>query len=175
MDANDVKKTVVCLVVGAGLVAAVGSAAVMASSGAQAADAGHTSAVVASAAEAGRTRAMPGFVAVSQVEGRFSVSQTEVTPNDQIRSAFRTVTAALCGSAPADEVPAAGDWTVEVGGSGVPRQFTATMQQLAEEASETYLMGCACSVNLAGGKGIVNAEVEGMSIASIAALAGVAY
>lgn len=49
----------------------------------------------------------------------------------------------------------------------------ATVEDLAsEDGAASYTVGCACSSNVAGGGAIVNADVSGVSLASVAQRVG---
>lgn len=157
MNANQ-KKTA-CAALGTGLAAIMGGGAIAAPALADAA-------TIESVESQGQ-----GVVQVSDVQGEFSASQDAVTPTSAIRTVFRTATTALCASLPTYDDVVSGEWKVEVTGD-VSQGYTATMQELAEEADQIYLMGCACSSNQPGGGAIANAEMEGVSIAAIAARAG---
>lgn len=113
-----------------------------------------------------------GLVRFSNVEGTFSFDQNTVTPLERIASMFRNASAALCASLPTYDLPEA-SWPITVGGSASDHEFTATVDQMAVyEDAMSYIMGCACASNLPGGGAIVNAEVQGVTLESIAQQAG---
>lgn len=110
------------------------------------------------------------IVRVANVSGDFSFDQTTATGNDVIASVFKKATAALCSSLPDYDVNAV-DRSIAVGGD-VAQSFEATVEEMADaEGAESYLLGCACASNVPGGGAIVNAEVEGVSLESVLALA----
>ena len=109
-------------------------------------------------------------VRVANVQGSFSFDQTTVSENSVIANIFQKATAALCSSLPDYDVREA-DRTIAVGGD-VSQEFEATVDDMAEaEGAESYTIGCACASNVPGGGAIVNAEVEGVALESVLALA----
>lgn len=110
------------------------------------------------------------LVSVPHVQGAFAFTQAKTSSTAQIAAAFKGASRAVCGTvlAPAAEVLPR---PVQV--TGGTRDFEATVDEMAQEGQvERRLLGCACMGNPAGGDDIVNAEVEGVTIASIARLAG---
>lgn len=112
-----------------------------------------------------------GLVMVANVRGEFTATQDELTPTQRIASVFRKATSALCSSLPDYDV------TAQQGGISVKgdisKPFSATVSEMAEEEGSTsYTLKCACASNIPGGGAIANARVEGVSLASIAAMAG---
>lgn len=109
-------------------------------------------------------------VQVADVQGEFAFNQAETTPVASIRAAFQKV-ATLCNAVVT--ASAAVDLPVSVGGD-VPAPYTATIAEMAEQAGPTMqLMGCSCTANPVGGRAIANAEVSGVSVADMLALAGI--
>lgn len=116
-------------------------------------------------------QAQADLTAVAHVQGSFSFSQDEATPNQTIKQVFQKTSAALCNVTAAQRsfVDA---FLISVGGD-VPAPFEATVSQLVEEQGATVqLMGCSCTSNTAGGWAIANARVSGVSIEAVAAQAG---
>lgn len=107
---------------------------------------------------------------VQRVEGQFSYDQGVTTSNEAIASVFAKAAAALC------------DPSGEPGGSIIARAiqvtcatgacFEATVADMAdEEGADSYTIGCSCATNGPGGGAIANAEVSGVSLATLATLA----
>lgn len=116
-------------------------------------------------------QALSPFVRVANVQGTFAASQDVVTPVSDIMSKFCKAAAAMCASLPDYDVTSV-QGTVSVSGD-VERPFEGTIAQMAEsEGSVSYTLACACASNIPGGGAIVNASVEGVSLASIAVAAG---
>lgn len=108
-------------------------------------------------------------VSAASVEGAFSYDQAVVTPAGDIAGVFMKAANAVCASLP--------DYCVcmqrVVAVSGPAGAFEATVDDMAtEDGAQSYIMGCACASNVAGGGAVANAEVSGVSLASVAALAG---
>lgn len=104
------------------------------------------------------------------VEGQFSYDQGAVTSNAEISSVFAKAAATLCDGAhePAPGVIAqAIKVTCATGGC-----LEATVADLAgEEGADSYVIGCSCASNAPGGGAIANAEVSGITVATLMALA----
>lgn len=138
-------------------------------------------ATVAAAAPADANVPESGIEAVSEVgasdvvktravEGIFSFDQGAVTSTGSIAGTFAKAAAALCAAMPAYEAAAAAQ-AIEVSRDG-ETAFEATVNDMAEsEGAESYTMACACSTNAPGGGAIANAEVEGVSLATILKMA----
>ena len=136
---------------------------------------------VASAAEQGDMQA-PGQISVvdggarehvaahAPVQGAFTFSQDELTPNKTIATVFKTAANALCSSMPRYAEGMAAPSRM---GGDVPHAFTATIGEMTEEGAVSSIIGCACSSNQPGGGAIANAEVSGVPLASIAAKVGI--
>lgn len=109
--------------------------------------------------------ATEGTVEVAQVEGEFAFSQDVVSPNSSISGVFMKAAAAVCASMP--------NYCAVCGGLiDVDGQFDATVADMAdEEGTQSNVLGCSCASNVAGGGAAVNAEVSGVSLASVYALA----
>ena len=117
---------------------------------------------------AAETEAAAG--AVQEVRGQFSYDQGVVTSNETISSVFAKAAAALCDRVgePAEGIVAQVIRVTCATGSC----FEATVADMAdEEGAESYVMGCSCASNVAGGGAIANAEVSGVTLATLMALA----
>lgn len=126
-----------------------------------------TEAAVAVSAQA--EEAYGASESVRAVEGQFSYDQGIVTPNETIFSTFVKAAATLCQSASPEEAAAIAQ-AIQVRCPSGDR-FESTVQDMAgEEDAQSYLIGCSCASNTAGGGAIVNAEVSGVSLASVVAL-----
>lgn len=114
--------------------------------------------------------AAPGKAAVQRVEGQFSYDQGVVTSNETIASVFAKAAATLCQSPEVEGAASAvGPVQVTVAGACL---IQATVGDLAaDEGVDSYIVGCSCASNAPGGGAIANAEVSGVSLASLAALA----
>lgn len=108
---------------------------------------------------------------VRQVQGEFSYDQATVTSNEAIANVFQKAAATLCQTMPeyGVSVAKAGMGIIEV--SGLDGSFSATVDDLADGEDFGAIVGCACATNAPGGGAIANAEVEGVALATIAALA----
>ena len=106
------------------------------------------------------TAAMP-------VEGVFSYDQGIVTSTQAIAEVFNKAAASLCTSLPQYEADAQGR-VLCVKSPGV--SLSATVENMAEDGAESYVIGCACASNGPGGGAIMNAEVSGVSLEAIAGM-----
>ncbi|WP_304426157.1 hypothetical protein [uncultured Adlercreutzia sp.] len=103
------------------------------------------------------------------VEGVFSFSQAATTPTQGIVEVFNKAATTLCAALPQYDVDAQGR---AVCVKSPNTAFVATVDEMgAEDAAESYIIGCACATNGPGGGAIMNAEVEGVSLAAVAAMA----
>lgn len=110
-------------------------------------------------------------VNVANVEGSFAFDQNTVSSNSYIADVFNKAASSLCASMPDYNVKQAGQ-IITVDGM-VDRSFEATVDDMtADEGAVALILACACSSNLAGGGAIANAEVSGVSLESIAQMAG---
>lgn len=104
------------------------------------------------------------------VEGMFSFTQDAVTSTQNISSVFAKAAATLCQAMPAYTCESTAK-TLAISGPATP-EIQATIQDLAaRDGNPGFIMACACATNGPGGGAVANAEVEGASIESIAALA----
>ena len=111
-----------------------------------------------------------GIVSVAQVQGEFTYTQDALTLNDSIANVFMRAAASLCATAP-DKAVACNAVAIAISGD-VANSFIATVGEMSEaDGSTTYTMGCTCASNGPGGGGVANAEVEGVSLASVYAQA----
>lgn len=60
----------------------------------------------------------------------------------------------------------AGEWTISVGGT-VAHSFDASTEEMADEASQTIVLGCSCAGNPADGIASINAEVTGVAVTEL--------
>ncbi|NBJ65848.1 hypothetical protein [Adlercreutzia caecimuris] len=144
------------------------SAVALISGGATVAVAAPTDAanVPVAAIEAASEAGTGDVVKASAVEGAFSFDQNAITGNETFSSMFAKAAAVLCNGLPVYEAQAA-QAAIEVNGVD-GSSFTATVDEMAEaNGAESYTMACACSTNTPGGGAIANAEVEGVSLATI--------
>lgn len=110
-------------------------------------------------------------IRMNRVEGTFSFDQQAVTPTNQITSVFAKAAATLCQAMPGyvSETTAT---SLVLSAPNNP-EIVATIQDLASrDGNPGVVMACACATNAPGGGAVANADVEGASVASLAALAG---
>ncbi|WP_139651320.1 hypothetical protein [Raoultibacter phocaeensis] len=108
---------------------------------------------------------------VANVQGTFGFDQATVSSNAGITQVFAKASAMLCNGLPnygmmtmAQSIMVSGD---------VDTAFAATVSEMAEKTeAKSLLMACACASNIPGGGAIVNAEVSGVTLESLAAMAG---
>ena len=111
--------------------------------------------------------AAPAKGAVADVKGDFGYTQLAVTSTTDITGVFSKAAAVLCAGLP--------DYAVE-GVAGAIQVTGATGMQAtvadmsADEAAQSVLMACACATNTAGGGAVANADVSGVTLATVAAL-----
>ncbi|MCI8425294.1 MAG: hypothetical protein HFJ72_06510 [Adlercreutzia sp.] len=110
------------------------------------------------------------------VEGSFSFTQNAVTENATITSVFSKAAAALCQAMPdyaVQQLAASPAIQVENGQSG--HTYAGTVADMSsEEGSQSFVMACSCASNVAGGGAMANADVSGVSLASIVGLVAAA-
>lgn len=107
---------------------------------------------------------------VREVQGEFSYDQATVTSNEAIANVFQKAAATLCQTMPEYGVTVAKEGMGIIEVSGPDGSFSATVDELADGEDFGAIMGCACATNAPGGGAIANAEVEGVALATIAAL-----
>lgn len=111
--------------------------------------------------------AAKSVVKMANVEGAFSFDQGILSTTAEISGRFTQAAATLCTTMPAyfDSVR---EQPITIGGD-VDSAVSATLSDIAaEEGAEAFEMACSCASNIAGGGAIANAEVEGVSLESIA-------
>lgn len=119
------------------------------------------------------TRADASRVTEAVVEGTFSFTQTEVSPNEWIYKNLAEGSRYLCGARASETAGAecAEDWVLTVDGA-VEKGYSATMQEIAESAAvQAVIMGCACLGNPTDGRAAANALVEGISALTLVTMA----
>ncbi|MED9827104.1 MAG: hypothetical protein UFX72_02320 [Adlercreutzia sp.] len=110
--------------------------------------------------------AIPG---VSSVQGVFTYDQDAVVSTRAIAEVFHRAAAALCTGLPQYEVDGQGG-VVCVKSPGAV--FSATVQDMTEEEGVSCrLIGCSCASNGPGGGAVMNADVSGVALAAVAAMA----
>lgn len=108
--------------------------------------------------------------AVRAVEGQFSYDQGTVTSNETISSVFAKAAATLCDGAHEPTPGVIGQAIKVTCATGCA--FEATVADMAEEeGADSYLIGCSCASNAPGGGAIANAEVSGVTLETLMALA----
>ena len=108
-------------------------------------------------------------VSQANVSGDFAFSQDVVSSNATISGVFAKAANALCASMPDYAVRCACGNVVVVTGDGVSVQ--ANVGELAEvEDAGGFIMGCSCATNVPGGGATVNAEVQGVALATLMGL-----
>lgn len=115
-----------------------------------------------------------GKVEVAEVVGAFGFSQGEITPTEVIAKAMAKAPQYLCGATHAEGFGAADEYaapgSIEVTGA-VGNSFSATIDEMVAEATETLVLGCSCAGNPADGAASVNAEVTGIAVGTLLAVA----
>ncbi|MVN58742.1 hypothetical protein [Adlercreutzia rubneri] len=129
------------------------------------ADAAPTSAV-----EQAAEQTVAETAGIQQVEGQFSYDQGVTTSTEAIASVFAKAAATLC-AAPGESAPAAAAGPIEVTAEGACLIQATVGDLAADEGADSYTIGCSCATNGPGGGAIANAEVSGVSLATLAALA----
>lgn len=109
--------------------------------------------------------------AVARVQGSFAFDQATISSAESITTVFGKAAATLCGGLPSYGVNAVAH-AIAVSGD-VDAAFEATVSDMAADAeTRELIMACACASNIAGGGAIANAEVSGVTLESLAAMAG---
>lgn len=108
----------------------------------------------------------PENVQAVKVEGVFNYDQTVMSSHKNISDVFIKASTALCNAMPNyGGVELAR--VISISGENTP-SFEGTLGEIAQQTEEgTMIMACACSSNIAGGGAIINAEVSGVSVASL--------
>ena len=107
---------------------------------------------------------------VQRVEGQFSYDQGVVTSNETIASVFAKAAATLC-QATADGYGVYTAQAIKVSVAGSPAMEATVAEMAEDEGADSYVLGCSCASNAPGGGAIANAEVSGVSLASLMAMA----
>ena len=112
-----------------------------------------------------------GAARVAEVQGTFSFTQTDVTPNAAIARNLYGASHVLCGATDVETaavatIEDAQAWQISVGGD-VENAFTASVGDLAQSGAAQTIMGCTCVGNPADGLASVNAQVTGVTLRSI--------
>ena len=111
-------------------------------------------------------------VSSDKVQGMFSFTQEVVTPTDEVRGVFCRAAAVLCQGAVQEGASLATDTVLTVVNAAGDELTVALADDGSGDASrERKVLSCACSTNLPGGGAIANVEVEGVSLAALAAQA----
>ena len=114
--------------------------------------------------------ASEGRVSVVHVNGVFGYDQNALSSTSHFANVFNKAAAVLCTSLP--DYGAARESTAVAVGGDVDAAFEATVDEMvSDDGARSLVLACACASNVAGGGAIANAEVEGVSLASIAEMA----
>lgn len=112
--------------------------------------------------EASGHRAGAGCVQKAAVAGEFACTQDCLTPTASISGVFMKASAALCQSMAQAAVVATADGSYTVSHDG-----SVVSVQPGGEGDQSQIMGCACASNVPGGAAVMNARVDGVSLASL--------
>lgn len=130
---------------------------------------GCDSPVSSAVAQQGDAVAANGVVKMANVEGTFSYDQSVLSSVADISGRFSKAAATLCTSVATYQKTVSAQ-PIDIGGD-VEAGMSATLSDLAEEeGAEAFEMACSCASNIAGGGAIANAEVEGVTLESIAGM-----
>lgn len=111
-------------------------------------------------------------VASDAVQGAFSYTQEAITPTSAVSSVFSKAAAVLCQGAVQEGASLATDTVLTVVNAAGDELTVALADDGSGDAlRERKVLSCACSTNLPGGGAIANVEVEGVSLATLAAQA----
>lgn len=125
----------------------------------------------AAASQVVQVKAAEDSAAAENVQGSFNFDQSAVSSNASISEVFAKASAALCSALPNYGVMNLAHAIVISG--NVDSAFEATVSEMASDTEEgAMVMACACASNVPGGGAIVNAEVSGVTLESIANKAG---
>ena len=94
----------------------------------------------------------------------------EVTSNETIASVFAKAAATLCQTT-ADGYGVYTAQAIKVSVAGLPTMEATVAEMAEEEGADSYVLGCSCASNAPGGGAIANAEVSGVSLASLMTMA----
>ena len=93
-----------------------------------------------------------------------------VTSNETIASVFAKAAATLCQTT-ADGYGVYTAQAIKVSVAGLPTMEATVAEMAEEEGADSYVLGCSCASNAPGGGAIANAEVSGVSLASLMTMA----
>ena len=106
--------------------------------------------------------------AVSKGVGTFVYTQDSLSSNEYISGIFSKAAATLCASLPDYAVRSvASDLRV----SGIDGLSWTVPEQMLEEGDSAKIIGCSCASNAPGGGAVAQAEVSGVSLEALVALA----
>lgn len=109
----------------------------------------------------------PAKAGVANVQGDFGYTQLAVTSTADISGVFSKAAAVLCTGLPEYAVDGVAGALTITGGT----QMQATVADMqADDAAASVLMACACASNPVGGGAVANADVSGVTLATVAAL-----
>lgn len=128
------------------------------------------SAALAATQQATEASAAAEATGVQRVEGQFSYDQGVVTSNETIASVFAKAAATLCQTT-ADGYGVYTAQAIKVSVAGLPTMEATVAEMAEEEGADSYVLGCSCASNAPGGGAIANAEVSGVSLASLMTMA----
>lgn len=130
-----------------------------------------TTAPSAAAVQTAESAVDKGGVSAVNMQGFFSYDQSATSSSTSITKVFAKASATLCMSMPSYGAVAL---TQAIAVSGdVDSAFAATVAEMAADAdARAMVMACACASNIPGGGAIINAEVSGVPLESIADRAG---
>ena len=102
------------------------------------------------------------------VVGTFVYTQDSLSSNEYISGIFSKAAATLCASLPDYAVRSvASDLRV----SGIDGLSWTVPEQMLEEGDSAKIIGCSCASNAPGGGAVAQAEVSGVSLEALVALA----
>ena len=149
--------------------AILGTALLVGAAGAAFAPAIGTDAPAAFAQESGQAVAAKGATAgTERLEGSFTYNQDVVSSSAQIRGIFCKAAATLCASLPQYGNATCGSMLVS--GPNGPVFDGMLGQGDSDDSASSHIIGCSCATNAAGGGAIVNANVSGTAVATLAAM-----
>lgn len=149
--------------------AILGTALLVGAAGAAFAPAIGTDAPAAFAQESAQAVAAKGAtVGTERLEGSFTYNQDVVSSSAQIRGIFCKAAATLCASLPQYGTTTCGSMLVS--GPNGPVFDGVLGQGDSDDSASSHIIGCSCATNAAGGGAIVNANVSGTAVATLAAM-----
>ena len=150
--------------------AILGTALLVGAAGAAFAPAIGTDAPAAFAQESAQDVAVAkgATVGAERLEGTFAYNQDVVSSSAQIRGIFCKAAATLCASLPQYGTTTCGSMLVS--GPNGPVFDGVLGQGDSDDSASSHIIGCSCATNAAGGGAIVNADVSGTAVATLAAM-----